>query len=173
MFRDLRLKAPSFEEYGSGIGINDVTKTRVESESLNEQVKGRYSAIIQSINVRFSCSLSFKLADKSSELKELREKFSLVNQELSDRIKNNELKKHQLTQSVEELEQLKRQMYDKRVRLSNLKHDHRKLLQELKGLQNSSPLTDNPALYLDYEKTMQSIRQYQNIINKYKVDLDD
>lgn len=107
------------------------------------------------------------------QLKELREKFSLVNHELSERVKNNELKKHQLNLIVEELEQLKRQLYDKRVRLSNLKHDHRKLLQELKGLHNSSPLTDNPALYLDYENTMHSIRQYQSIINKYKVDLSD
>lgn len=96
-----------------------------------------------------------------------------MNQELNDRIKNNELKKYQLNECVEELEQLKRQLYDKRVRLSNLKHDHRKLLQELKELHNSSPLTDNPALYLDYENTMQSIRQYQSVINKYKVDMSD
>lgn len=42
LFRDLRLKAPSFDAYGSDVGINDLTKARIEAESLNEQVRGRY-----------------------------------------------------------------------------------------------------------------------------------
>lgn len=104
---------------------------------------------------------------------ELREKFSLVNAELNDRIKNNELKRERLNESTTLLEQLKRQLYEKRIRLSNLKHDHRKLLQSLKELQHSAPLTDNPSLRLDYEKTTQVIKQHQNVINKFKVNLSD
>lgn len=96
-----------------------------------------------------------------------------MNHELNERIKNNELKKEQLSHTTDALEELKHLVYDKRIRLSNLKHDHRKLLQSLKDLQNSAPLTDNPSLYLDYEKTLQSIKQHQNVINKFKVDLLD
>lgn len=79
----------------------------------------------------------------------------------------------QLNQTTDASVELKRQLYEKRVRLSNLKHDHRMLLQSLKQLHNTSPLTDNPLLHLDYERTMQSIKQHQTVINKYKVDLSD
>lgn len=106
-------------------------------------------------------------------VKELREKHSLANDGLNDRIKYNELKREQLSQTTKSLELLKRRLYEKRVRLSNLKHDHRKLLQSLKEVQSASPLTDNPSLYLDYERTMQTIKEHQMVINKYKVDLSD
>lgn len=42
--RDLRLKAPSFDEYGNGIGVDDLTKMRIEAESLNQQVNGKLKA---------------------------------------------------------------------------------------------------------------------------------
>lgn len=102
-----------------------------------------------------------------------RENVSLLNQELADRIKNNELKKERLEQSTRELEEQKRRLCEKRVQLSNWKDEYRKLLQSLKALQNRSPLTDNPLLYVDYEKTMQTIQQHQRFINQYKVDLSN
>lgn len=111
--------------------------------------------------------------EKLSVLKELREKFQLVNQELNDRMKNNELKNEQLNQTKETMDGLKHQVYARHVRLSNLKHDYRKLLNSTKELRNASPLTDNPSLHLDYERTQQSMKQRQTIINKFKVDLSD
>lgn len=41
LFRDLRLKAPSFDVYGNGIGVDDLTKAQIEAESLNQQVNGK------------------------------------------------------------------------------------------------------------------------------------
>lgn len=58
LFRDLRMRAPSFDDYGTGIGINDLTRTRIESESLNEQVSGKIP-FEHSINDTLTGSLHF------------------------------------------------------------------------------------------------------------------
>lgn len=40
LFRDLRLRAPSFDAYGNGIGLHDLTRTQIESENLHQQIAG-------------------------------------------------------------------------------------------------------------------------------------